>query len=550
MIYEWRVMNMRNNTYILYVKATLAALLLAPFLLACSEDSDGPVVEEAKYARLVISLGSLDNSTPAYTRANDIDPDDDGFDTEYERKIDDWWVVVVNSDGNVYTVLSNTKNNTAVVDDADEQNRHTISVELLIGERYTFYAFANLRSLEGGDKLVEKINGLSTDDAFYDFRKEAVTLLAIGNYKEGEKSIPMSSYGYTRTIAADNNTLEIPLIRLLSKVSIVITNGTESTLTVKSLKMGKFRRSGSIYLLPYDAIESDPATPNLLVSAGEETALKDPQFPGDNETLGSDWEYPKDTPLGNVTGDKLNAKNGTKTYSFYINETCVDNQDASGDMNIAIEVDGDIEKNDQPQTAKFSFVRRNDWLKIPVLLSNAQSRITVSQQHMPIGGLPTELEFPDGAIISDKEVELDHAGIVTIGYELGTVNGESDWSLKYYESTIEGSEQFCCAQVEENSGQADGKGLILVDYDDTDDESGESLWTTLHWIPSSPYGFTLTPDKETDGTTDSKTSGSFKVRIQELSSGTAKVKLTLVATNGTSEITLPYTITLNYKGGN
>ena len=170
---------------------------------------------------------------------------------------------------------------------------------------------------------------------------------------------------------------------------------------------------------------------------------------------------------------------------------------------------------------------------------------------MPIGGLPTALFYGDGAIIADQKVELDHAGIVTIGYELTEVNNQtSGWSLKYYGGTFQPGDQYCCAQVEENSELADGKGLILVDYDDTDNESGESLWTNLPWISSSARGFALTPDKEVDGTTDSKTSGSFKVRIQELSSGTAKIKLTLVATKGTSEITLPYTITLKYKGGN
>ena len=511
--------------------------------------------EEEEYAKLVISLGSLDNATPAYTRAvddiaNDI-IDSDYADSEYEHYIDKWWLVVLRKQTNGSYQFDRFVTNNPTANNAHENSETQISMELEINATYKFYAFANLGGLnDGGTGIINWIESLSTSTTEDAIQAKAVELQAMTNYNGGDNTayIPMSSYGYTVTVSENNNSLSIPLIRLLGKVSLEVTNATGKKVNVDKITMGKFRTTGEIYLLPYDVKTGDNGQGNLMVGEEDETKLLNPSFPTENEEEegeGEDWVYEPTEENRALAAEETDDKN-KQTYTFYINETGNQNQakDGAGDITLSLDVSG-IERDPAPQNTKFFFIRRNDLLKIPVLISNAKSKITIAQQHMPIGGLPTALFYGDGAIIADQKVELDHAGIVTIGYELTEVNNQtSGWSLKYYGSTFQPGDQYCCAQVVENAG------LILVDYKDKDDESGDLLWTTLPWISSSSYGFTLTPDKETDGTTDSKTSGSFKVRIQELSSGTAKVKLTLVATNGTSEITLPYTITFNYTGGN
>ena len=546
---------MKINHYINNRIAAAMMLLLSLFFLpACSNEEDVPEVEEPKYATMVISLGALDNSTPAYTKAagdNDI-IDPNYADDYFERYIKNWSIVVVNEDGVVDRVISDTQqaNNNP---NEDNDTRTNVEMELPIGETYTFYAFANLGGLKDGGTVINWIKSLSTSTTEADIQAKAVELQAMTNYNGGDNTayIPMSSYGYTVTVSENNNSLSIPLIRLLGKVSLEVTNATGKKVNVDKITMGKFRTTGEIYLLPYDVKTVDNGQGNLMVGEEDETKLLNPSFPTENEEEGKDWVYEPTDENSALAAEETDDKN-KQTYTFDINETGNQNQDndGAGDITLSLDVSG-IERDPAPQNTKFFFIRRNDLLKIPVLISNAKSKITIAQQHMPIGGLPTALFYGDGAIIADQKVELDHAGIVTIGYELTEVNNQtSGWSLKYYGGTFQPGDQYCCAQVEENSELADGKGLILVDYDDTDNESGESLWTNLPWISSSARGFALTPDKEVDGTTDSKTSGSFKVRIQELSSGTAKIKLTLVATKGTSEITLPYTITLKYKGGN
>ena len=551
---------MKIDNYINNRIAAAMMLLLSLFLLpACSNEEDVPEVEEQKYATMVISLGALDNSTPAYTRAvNDIANDiidSDYADSEYEHYIDKWWLVVLRKQTNGSYQFDRFVTNNPTANNAHENSETQISMELEINATYKFYAFANLGGLkDGGTGIINWIGSLSTSTTEDAIQSKAVELQEMTNYNGGDNTayIPMSSYGYTVTVSEKDNRLSIPLIRLLGKVSLEVTNATGKKVNVDKITMGKFRTTGEIYLLPYDVKTGDNNEKgNLMVGEEDETKLLNPSFPTENEKEGNDWVYEPTEENSALAAEETDEKN-KQTYTFYINETGNQNQakDGAGDITLSLDVSG-IERDPAPQNTKFFFIRRNDLLKIPVLISNAKSKITIAQQHMPIGGLPTALFYGDGAIIADQKVELDHAGIVTIGYTLESVNGKTEgWKLKYVPEKYESGDQFCCAQVVENERQDENKGLIYVDPNDTDDENPElKIWTDLTWLGDGERGFTLTPDVNNDGTA-SVTSGSFKIRIQELVSGSAKVKLTLVATNGTSEITLPYTITFNYTGGN
>lgn len=542
-------MNRLKDTYKHMVAVASALLLALSVLPACSDDEGGGAdVPEAQYAKLVISLGSLDNATPAATKALDADGyiesdiiDADADDSDYEHHIDKWWLLVLHQEGSTYQ-FDRLISNSPTANNAHPDSETSIEMELLIDDTYKFYAFANLDGLKKGNEVIDWIEKSLSETSFSEeeFQKKGVELLDMNSYHEGEGSsyIPMSSYGYTVTVKADNNSLRIPLIRLLGKVELDVTNSSGKDVTIEQLTMGKFREAGAIYLLPYDVATGDNGTGNLMITeTSDERKLLNPSFPTASESMGKDWSLPNDAEkvLSASTTNK-------RTYTFYINETGNQNQASDGakDMTIAMQVSG-IEKDETEQDTRFFFIRRNDWLRIPILISNAQTTITVAQRHMPIGGVPAELFFDNGAIIADQTVTLDHAGIVTIGYALKEINGQTNgWSLKYLQSTYQPGEQFCMAQVEDNPN-----GLILVRDDDKDDESQKNIWIDLDWLDDSQKGFNLQP---TEGST---TSGSFKLRIQELASGTAKVKLTLVATHTSGqEITLPYTITLNYEGGN
>lgn len=527
-------------------KTRIAAVLSLPLslfttLAACSDGEEGgtPQVPDTEYARVVISLAPRDESRPAYTRAESAPTDAE--DSEYERHIQDWWVVILDTDMKVRQVITNDPYSANPAPDSETQ----IDTELPIGETFTFYAFANLHDATG--EGAGYIPNLKPGDTFQ--TDKSLSLRPIADYKSGEKVFfPMSSYPYDLTVAGEGENKVTPeLIRLAGKVSWTIQNATGKKVTVKKLSFASFRTSGEIYLLPYDAAKGE-TTRNLLATDMQTTYA--PSFPdGATPTYTSVVCYDESNEK-TLSADKETVAEGF----FYANETDFTAAHAAGEEShgLRLSLTTDIREGQGEPDTEFDFIRRNDWLRIPILISNAKVEIKPSQKHMPIGGLPTPLTFSPGAIVADQAIRLDHAGELTLTYELKELNGTdnaSDWSLVYYTDSYETGDQFCHARIEKN--EPDGKGLIL-EPDRTDNTGKDSVWDALPWISTDAWGYHLTAAAES-GTP----SGSFTVNLQELASGTAKIKLTLVARHNTQQTTvvLPYTITLLYgnaateKGG-
>lgn len=516
---------MRNNTYILYVKALLAALLLSPILLACSEDSDGPVVEEAKYATMVISLGSLDNSTPAYTRATVETGEND---TDYERYIDDWWVVIMHED-TVDRVLSNTLGNTATALGGDD-NHHGVEVELLIGETYQFYAFANLPETNA-----DYLNGLEEGSAF-DITQTVATINATtfdSRTEETDPYFPMSSYKTDDIEVQENVTVEIPLIRLLGKVTVTLTNSTNEDLTLKGLSLDKFRTTGSIYLLPYDEAEGK-GTKNLLNDDMNDSYV--PSFP---TVSGETVQYTTKTLLSTTDKPVEIAANGDVSYQFYTNETDFDDAGLTW-LQVTTKIDG---RNDNPMDTEFSFIRRNDWLKIPLLLSDVSTTISFDMQHMPIGGLPATITIPEGLTIPEATFwTQDHGGDITITYTLNSISSLNNATIKHYGSgdsyEADDANPYTSAVLESN-----GDDLLINVRDNS--VTGADPEKVYPWLDNNEKVF-IVP-------TEDGTSGYFTVTAQELAKSTeARIRLTIVIegtnTNNTVQtVVVPYTIIIKNK---
>lgn len=570
---------MRNK---LYKQATAVAttLLLSLFLLpACSDESGGntPEIPETKYAKLTVTLGSLDNAEPATRAADDNNIIDDNFaDEAYERHIDDWYIIVVKSNGTVDRVVSNNKEvTTTELSDTDANNNHedsetTIGMELVIGETYSFYALANIKGLANSQAVIAALNGLK-GQSFSTFRKTEATLKALTGYTGSDNTayIPMSSYVGSKTVTdnIDANKVSLQLIRLLGKVSVEVTNATGVDITVNKLTMGKFRQSGNIYLLPYDAVEKDPADGkgNLLIGTGADNKLMDPDFPDGPATTGSDWAYTPATGATDQVIEKADADNenaNKQAYMFYINETDQASVDANGgDMKIALDISGEgLERNNEPKPTNFFFIRRNDLLKIPVLISNATTTIGFEQKHMPIGGLPVQYKFTSGAEVSARTFVTDHAGEITITYSLDEMNGsdingtDPQWELKYYTNgtSVTKGERFCHAALTANTEVANGTGYLLEPA-----AKDELLWWKAAFgneTNKPACAFPLVKAKADNGTDDSPGKGSFTITLQELAgAASATIRLTLVAVHKTNrtEVVLPYTLTIkNKEGGN
>lgn len=75
-----------------------------------------------------------------------------------------------------------------------------------------------------------------------------------GGEEASRKRIPMSSYAqeYTLKPAPAENKFEIPLIRMIGKVQVKITNNLDKPITVKQLDIMNLRKGSlPIWLLPW-----------------------------------------------------------------------------------------------------------------------------------------------------------------------------------------------------------------------------------------------------------------------------------------------------------
>lgn len=529
-----------NKLFWVVVCALLMTLLWAP---ACSDDSgSGLEVPEKRYAELLISLGSFDRSP--MTRAvpadfNDIVLDPDSADSDYEHRIAKWWILILKQDEEKAFKFDQLISNTPLANNEDEDSRTDIRVELEVGATYKFYAYANLDGLEDGASVIAWLEGIDADTPEKEIQEYAVSLRKMSAYNGGTTPtayIPMSSYGYTKTITENTtaNLLEIPLIRLLGKVEIVVTNASGKDVTISKLQMGKFRKTGNIFLLPYD-VTADEDKWNLLVR-DTETGLLNPSFPGtEKENVGEDYNV-------ELTGDKgkipyAQGAENKKTFSFYVNETAQENQeDGIGDMTLLVEVE-EVDTDEEPKETNFFFVRRNDLLRFPILVSNARTTVAFEQKHMPIGGVPTKYTFDPGIEIPERTFVTDHAGEVTIPYELEELGEE--WALSYYGGgNWTSGDRYCSAVLVNNRDGLLQKPETTLELGGT---TGENI---IPWLDKNDgeYGFIF--DTKEDR------SGSFTITLDErFYAAEATIKLTLVAKNTSGQtIVLPYTLIIKNNG--
>ena len=507
-----------QHIFIWHKAATQILLLMSWILTSCSEQEGAgsltPDLPETRLATVFITIGAAESHSPISTKAESVSV---GEDTEFERHIKHWWVVVVNSEDKVEQVLHDKPASTNPLPDSQSST----SLELPVGGHYTAYAFANLPTSSHGDNDGARYIQLLRPGEV--FQKDKLAFLTSMNdyHPDGEQYIPMSSYGENFTVSDNEiaNRISIRLIRLVGKISVSILNASGSNVEVESLTLEKFRQ-GPIYLLPYDAAKGE-ITQNLLNEYMDETYK--PLFPENEQENVSFITYPlvtNDMPLTlTASGESAQC-----AYTIFVPETdftAIPPIEGSGELNIKVVSDN---RSEEPKSTQFSFIRRNDWLKIPLLISEADVRIKLFQQHMPIGGIPEEVTFTPGMIIPQQVINLTHAGKLTLTYEIVSLNQSTDWTLQYYEGNYEAGQSFCCATIQTNED-----GLLIEEED----------LVELPWRSNTNKGYLLT--------TDGPLKGHFTINTQELALGKAILKLFLVAKNNTTAgtiVELPYELEL------
>lgn len=509
-------------------KALALVIMLSSIFVvgACYSDDVNDVTAEGQLAELIISIGSKDNALPV-TRA--------GVEEEfpYERKIEKCWVVLFDSKNSWFMTVTTDKFN---INNNNIDSRSEATVEIPLGT-YTGYAFANLHNLYNGAALTEAIeNGRQLDGTnltmayLNNLSVSLGTDASVFNTTDGGKAIPMSSYAKENITVQKNmyNKAEIGMFRMLGKVTITVTNQLETgPLALKTLSVGNFRK-GDILFIPYK--EGEITLDDILNGTQLQETLQ-PKFP----QSASSESYVQ--TVVSSTDNVSIEKNVQRSFSFYAFETGTEtNQQSNTDIQVQIQV------NDRELVVKntdLSFMRRNDWLKIPIIVSGVETSLWFENTRMPIGGLPYQVKYgeTDGIqVLVDavNVIESDYAGPVKVSFQLKNIKGiTGDLNIKFPPSgSASGTKPWSEAKLTDNADN------LLINKD-------TGMPVTV--VGGSEPEITLTPgEPDTNGNI---TSGSFEVWTQELGSKSeATVKLTLVVNAGGYSLEIPYTIRIqNYK---
>lgn len=543
--------------YILYdlLAAIVAGLCLCGLFTACGEDRGGDLPDDDPNSCIVtITLRASQPVRPPQTKAGETITWAD--DEEYERDITDWLVVAYDESG----VLAGYTSSEGTYNKNDKDSRTDVNMRLPVGT-YRFYAFANLASLEGGDELLEQIKNTNPKPGDLGLSEEAlaraVNILASGSSIDGRnevagkfggvtadnktnettrRCIPMSSYAQAHTLspAPETNSFEIPLIRMIGKVQVEITNNLSQAITVNKLDIMNLRKGSlPIWLLPwgdnkYLEFESgadleQPLAPDFPNNATPPTVNPEDLFTEEIKPGEGEKQIPgklDDSTDGNV-----------RIYTRYIPETNAAVGTGGGGIRLGVEIEG------RPRTEHltgFDFVRRNDLLIIPVRLTNITTKLEVAEQRLPIGVYPTALVYgaKDGVqVLTPITHTPQAAGDLSIRFNISNIEGVTgDFTIKGLpqDGTVPETAKFSSIQVESNKNRL----ITAVNGEDCDEKQ-------RFYLPAASI---------TDGN-----KGSFTIHTQELGGkAEATVILTLIINydveGETQEMQIPYTIKIrNYK---
>ena len=544
-------MNRLKDTY-KHMAAVASALLLALSVLpACSDDEGGGPGEEEGFATLVVSLQASSNSEPIGTRAAGDPTETEEEENDYERKIENWWVLIYNNDGFV-DYLSNRKQSSATTPAGDDSEFST-SIKLPVGA-YRLYGFANLNSVNDADEFLQQLEGGAIDesDLVADRTSLAGQAININNVLERfnvssdtRPSIPMSSYSESVSLSAnEQNTVTLELYRMIGKVRVEITNQTGGDIDLDGLSMSFFRTTGDIFLMPYSGLDKVGTNVVMLNTMA-------PIFPTGRTSGYKEYVYP-------VAENEKIAVNTTGKYSFYVPETPLEGQANNGASPMTITFNVPQKNGENTRETVFDFVRRNDLLKIKATLANINSKLVYSNRNMPIGGIPEMIWQTENGIQINIPIQVvaSHTGPIEIQYELSSISNYDvdNIQIRYKAEKENTSYSYSEAFLRNNIKDGNDYGLLI------DPEKGTSLANDIE--------ITLTPDQTISGSDDPEATeimgnnkGTITVYTQDLAGDAdATIELTLVArctADGVStEVEIPYTIVIqNYgktttEGGN
>ncbi len=339
---------MRNLLYI---------LLLLLGLASCSTEVEqtGDATDRSGLAHVSFRITAASNADGVSHSLRSAFGDDEATAGEFMKS---WFVAVVQG-GKVIDIIQKTLTDEKAEDVVADKYAYTP------GETH-FYAFANLTPTEVG---LTKGAALPTDF-------ENSTIKAVGNVSQLSdftSGIPMSGRK-TVTLTQGDATVDLQVVRLVSKVNVKVTNDTGSQLTLNSITLSDITQNNALIgLFPLE--QADTLAPNLHLSA---------------DTDRGDYTY-------SLTTDNTLANGETKTLSFYVNESQAHKPDYFIlNLNTTSATTGTT-STQRMAMLKWKSISRNDSRTIPVTLCAFKVSYEV-EAYSPIGVIP-QATYNEGKLL-------------------------------------------------------------------------------------------------------------------------------------------------------
>ena len=276
------------------------------------------------------------------------------------------------------------------------QEEETVSVDLTAGAKKV-YGFSNLfpaalSSVQKGDvmPLIDEATQLISNGYTID--------AAAGRY------LPMSNKININVANTSGQVFTMELIRLVSKIQLMITNETGGNVTLENIKIQPLTNS-SVYLFPH----SDAGGNSVLPSG----------------TTTESYTH----ALGSIV--LTDGASKTDFTPFYVNESAT----VSGDwfqIILFTKRNGAAEETRMALT-QIGVLNRNDFLKLPLVLTDYKLNLGV-MSYPPIGGYPAAVSshsdgyhcvFAGGGpfIITPELIKISDGSVVPVA--------DADWTFSY-----------------------------------------------------------------------------------------------------------------------
>lgn len=214
----------------------------------------------------------------------------------------------------------------------------------------------------------------------------------------GAKGIPMSN-AQTITVTAETTSIELIVIRMLAKIELQLFNDGNSDVTIKSFTLQDVTKNmdNNLKLLP-----------NLTPGGANTMDYKHGDIQPNLGTAATTADltlYPKGPEAEVKKTEHTKASGNPVTFTFYVNESAAPTN-ASGLFYLTLGIDmggGTVEYrhaliNQKGSTTidndKWDYIARNDYRKIPIVLTDWQFRIEPIA-FTPIAGYPAKMLSSD-----------------------------------------------------------------------------------------------------------------------------------------------------------